>query len=75
MTEPTTTATTIKTGHYWRHQATIRQNIINKLDRRVTKQAETIANLTASVVQLENDYDQVESELQALTAGASTEDN
>lgn len=44
---------------YWKNQAFIRQRIIDK-------QNTTIANLTASVVQLENDYDLVETELKQL---------
>lgn len=81
MTQPTTTAT-IKRGHYWRNQAIIRQGIIDKLDRRVADQAatlmlqthamatqaQTIEELTASVVQLENDYDAVETELEVIEA-------
>lgn len=42
--------------YYWRKQAIIRQKIIDKQDK-------TIADLTASVVQLENDYDAVEAQL------------
>lgn len=45
----------------WRNLARIRQRIVDKQDR-------TIANLTASIVQLENDYDLVESELKQLHA-------
>lgn len=48
---------------YWKNQAIIRQRIINKQDK-------TIKDLTASVVQLENDYDTVESELKTLLASA-----
>lgn len=44
---------------YWKNQAIIRQRIINKQDK-------TIKDLTASVVQLENDYDLVETELKDL---------
>lgn len=53
-------------GHYWRRQAALRQNIIDKQDVRLAEQAQTIAELAASVVQLENDYDQVETELKQL---------
>lgn len=53
----------------WRKVASTRQWIIQKQDWKIAKQAETIANLTASVVQLENDYDAVETELRALTGG------
>lgn len=42
--------------YYWRKQAILRQKIIDKQDK-------TIADLTASVVQLENDYDAVEAQL------------
>ena len=44
---------------YWKNQAIIRQRIVDKQDK-------TIANLTASLVQLENDYDLVETELKQL---------
>lgn len=44
---------------YWKNQAIIRQRIIDKQDK-------TIKDLTASVVQLENDYDLVETELKDL---------
>ena len=44
---------------YWREQAYIRQRIVDKQDR-------TIKQLTASIVQLENDYDLVEAELKQL---------
>lgn len=54
--------------HYWKGQAEVRQRIIDK-------QNKTIADLTASVVSLENDvsrletdYDTVEAELKALQA-------
>lgn len=46
---------------YWQTQAMIRQRIIEKQDK-------TIANLTASVVQLETDYDTVEAELRSKVA-------
>lgn len=44
---------------FWKTQAIIRQRIISKQDK-------TIKALTASVVQLENDYDLVETELKSL---------
>lgn len=43
----------------WRNLARIRQRIVDRQDR-------TIKQLTASVVQLENDYDLVETELKQL---------
>lgn len=46
---------------YWENQAVIRQRIIEKQDK-------TIAALTASVVQLETDYDAVEAKLNAAEA-------
>lgn len=53
-------------GQYWRNRAVLRQTIIDKQDRQILEQAQTITELTASVVQLENDYDQVETELKQL---------
>ena len=54
-----TEATSKSERSYWKNQAIIRQRIIEKQDK-------TIAELTASVVQLENDYDLVEAELKLL---------
>lgn len=54
--------TTPKRRHsYWQNQAIIRQRIIDKQDK-------TIAHLTASVVQLETDYDAVEAKLNEAEA-------
>lgn len=49
------------TPHSLERLARIRQGIINKQDR-------IIKNLTASIVQLENDYDLVEAQLNAAEA-------
>ncbi|MBG6224731.1 putative coiled-coil protein SlyX [Arthrobacter sp. CAN_A2] len=51
----------------WERLATIRQRIIERQDRRLTERDQTIVELTASVVQLEDDYDAIEAELNALT--------
>lgn len=57
QTDTITPAPTAKQRRdYWRNQAIVRQRIIDKQDK-------TIANLTASVVQLESDYDAVEAKL------------
>lgn len=53
------TTSTESRRSYWKNQAIIRQRIIDRQDK-------TIANLTASVVQLENDYDLVETELKLI---------
>ena len=67
---------TAKTDDYWEQQAVLRQHIIvaerRKAARREAHYKRTIEELTASVVQLEDDYDSIEAELKALTTTATT---
>lgn len=60
-----------KSLQHWKRQATLRQEIIIMERRRAArveaKLTRTIEVLTASMIQMENDYDSINAEIKALT--------